>query len=203
MIHAIVPLFGQAVHQWVGPDHLLNLLLPKLSDIRELQSILVVSDRPEEAQVAVECAPEVPLHWHKLAQPVRPLPELCRQLMAVEASAALLPEATVLLAVDPGYPFLDREKIEAVLYSACRDPKECRTAFTTTGMWRLAGSSLDPSLLNEPAYVDACVALPACPEGFLRLLAPTAGLPLTVIEAIDVHSEEGQRLANAVILGMV
>ncbi len=206
MIYAVVPLFGNLVHQWIGPDHLLNILLPKLSDVRELRAIVIVSDQTEAAKAYLEHDPGVPLYWHTEPQRTGPLPVVCHQVAmcrdAGSCFANLLPDASVLLGIDPAYPFLDREKIEAVLYSACRDREQCRSAFTTSGAWRLYDQGMDPTLVPQSAYVDACVAVPAERSQGLILPGPVVGFPLTAFEAIDVCEEEGRRLANAVVLGL-
>lgn len=194
MIYAVVPLFGNLVHQWIGPDHLLNILLPKLSDVRELSAIVIVSDQVEAAKAHLEHDPGVPLYWHTEPRRTGPLPAVCHQVATCRAS--------VLLGIDPAYPFLDREKIEAVLYSACRGREQCCSAFTTSGAWRLSDQGMDPSLVQQSAYVDACVAVPAERiHGFI-LPGPVVGFPLTAFEAINVCEEEGRRLANAVVLGL-
>ncbi len=201
MIQAIVPVFGDMVHQWVGSNHVLDLLLTKLDAIRELDQVIVVSDQIADARGYIsDLSLDTTVIWHEEASRAQTLAITCCHVsrrVTVETS-----DPPVILGVDPAFPFLDREKIEAILYAVQHDKQ--KSAFTVAGNWAMAYRDGGDWLLHpEPNYVDACIAIRGSNEVRMLMPGPSKAVLITTIEAINLYDNAGRGIANAVVTGLI
>lgn len=189
----LIPVFDRVAFAWLGDRPIISRCLEKLSDIRDIDRIVLVIGTN-----VGDIAPKYDGgHYHVMTtDPVQPLVEVARRL-SIEAVPA-----DNIVVVDPLYPFLDRGNIEQALYLSDDET----AAVTVYGEHTLGPTGLvGYSVQRGGNLVEACVGikrstLALAPGGaHLGLLgAKIRYIPVSALETICVKSDDGLRIAEAV-----
>lgn len=194
---AVVPVYAESVFEWLGVANSVDRLLDKLADVRELDEIRLVS---VTGNVPCRVTGETRVRQIKTTTPIESMVRLCRIFHVGAKSEAIY------LACNPTFPFLDRGRIESVLHSVLSGASEA--ALTVYGRWSVCACDGKYEIKDKASYVDACVAMrvpPGGPEmGKCAVLGGSIQeIEINAIEAVNIITPEGKRLAEALSLGFV
>jgi hypothetical protein len=196
MIHLYIPLFDkQVLLDYVADRRVLTHLLGTVVEIREVDHIVLLGDKDDEALWLEQAAAysDNRIRFQALAEPIYPLVRLAR-LVGMSAD-----DGDLLVAVSPYFPFLDGGIIEQAIAQVLS--KKVEAAATVCGAWStIYNGAGTHKVTHKPHFVDACVVVTRkdIEVGDANVLGQSlAPLPLTAIEAIDVSTPHGMQMAEA------
>ena len=202
-VSAVIPVFSTQPLRWLAGKTLLNRLLDKIFDLREVDDVqvIVLEQYCNETRAIVDAHPNRrQMAVLTVTFPTEPLVKLCR-------SAAEGNPPHIALGIDPCFPFLSMYTIEKLINLA----QAGGTGITTIKGWNTAGGHSDEDktfalrimTLDAPLPIQAAVAV-RCESSVSNplLLQNAMASTLSPMEAIDASTEEGFQIADAVCVNL-
>lgn len=182
----LIPLFNpKTCFTWLGSCTVLSRLLRKLNDVRDIESIRIVTDNPQ-VRTLLGSWPDDPEHFVDVMPSVpADLLELCK---------SYLRDDRTFVVCNPLFPFVSEETINKVLFAVQSSPSVVTTSDGFGVVEEKGVAKLQPICIVHPA----CLAVQ--PQS--QLLQPGSNpeclaigehvsVSLTAIEVLSLESSEG------------